>query len=192
MKNQTMTESDLILHELGMPFPGQNGEMELYLPGGKHTIMIHGGPFKSFIDGPGRYGLCLREDKPVKATAHMPIQDFSIPEQPVAEVQKHIRALIAAAIHGVQVYVGCAGGWGRTGIMLALVAKTLGYALPITHVRANYSRHAVEKPAQEAYIDQFPVEDLKWFIRWHLFTAWLERTLASAGKPNAKKYVPSV
>ena len=40
------------------------------------------------------------------------------------------------------------GGWGRTGLFLALLAKVCGVENPVTYVRENYSPRAVETTDQ--------------------------------------------
>ena len=62
---------------------------------------------------------------------------------------------------GERVEVACAGGRGRTGTALACLA-VLGGAAPadaVAHVRAHYSRGAVETPWQRRYVTRFAVAE---------------------------------
>jgi hypothetical protein len=83
-------------------------------------------------------------------------EDFGLPADPErAAVQ--IRGAFARARAGERVEVGCAGGLGRTGTVLACMATLAG--VPATEavewVRANYDRRAVETPKQEAFVRGF-------------------------------------
>lgn len=71
----------------------------------------------------------------------------------------------AAAIHraferardGTNVEVGCAGGLGRTGTVLACMAVLAGVSVDdaVGWVRSNYRAMAVESSAQEAWVHWF-------------------------------------
>ena len=56
--------------------------------------------------------------------------------------------------------VGCAGGLGRTGTVLACMAVLAGVPAPdaVSWVRRNYRVGAVETPEQERWIDWFAAE----------------------------------
>jgi protein-tyrosine phosphatase len=71
---------------------------------------------------------------------------------------------------GKDVYIGCQGGWGRTGLFLALLAKTCGVENPIMYVRQNYARTAVETPAQEKYVRDFDVTPTRIWLFWYAWT----------------------
>ena len=51
------------------------------------------------------------------------------------------------------VYIGCRAGIGRTGMMIAALAKLAGIADPIAWVRAHYHPDAVETSGQHAVIE---------------------------------------
>ena len=70
--------------------------------------------------------------------------------------------------------VGCMGGIGRTGLMLALLAKSFGEEDPVRYVRATYYSHAVETAAQKQFIAEFKVP---LSVRLRI---WLKRKLAKA------------
>jgi hypothetical protein len=83
-------------------------------------------------------------------------EDFGLPadgERAAAQ----IRAAFERARAGERVEVGCAGGLGRTGTVLACMATLAG--VPATEavawVRANYDRRAVETPEQEEFVRSF-------------------------------------
>jgi protein-tyrosine phosphatase len=83
-------------------------------------------------------------------------EDYGLPRDHDATAAA-IRDAFARARAGEVVEVGCAGGLGRTGTVLACMAVLAG--VPSSHavawVRANYDAHAVETPEQEAWILEF-------------------------------------
>ena len=70
---------------------------------------------------------------------------------------------LVALLHAMQaaperpVYIGCRAGIGRTGMLIAALAKLAGIADPITWVRANYVATAVETDAQRAAVEALDV-----------------------------------
>ena len=71
------------------------------------------------------------------------------------------------------------GGWGRTGLFLALIAKVCGEKDPVAYVREHYAPHAVETKDQQAYVESFDVAALQrwlfwrsWTIRWTKALFW--------------------
>ena len=85
--------------------------------------------------------------------------DFGVPEDPEAAAGQ-IAGAFARARRGEVVEVGCLGGSGRTGTVLACMAILAGVApgQAVDWVRAAYRPQAVETPEQEAWVE--------WFGRW--------------------------
>jgi protein-tyrosine phosphatase len=55
-------------------------------------------------------------------------------------------------------YIGCKAGLGRTGTVLACLAREAGITTdPVAWVRANHDPRAVETPAQEAFARSWAV-----------------------------------
>jgi Protein-tyrosine phosphatase len=83
-------------------------------------------------------------------------EDFGVPADG-ARAAEQIRAVFERARAGQRVEIGCAGGLGRTGTVLACMATLAG--VPPIHavewVRANYDPHAVETGKQEAFVHTF-------------------------------------
>lgn len=157
--------------------PGANGFLQLepsiFGIRGAPWVVV-GGPFEMC---PSDYfGVCLLERYPDSAQAgalHLPIKDFSIPTND-SDVLKALRATIQQLLDGQQVYVGCAAGWGRTGLFLSLLAKIAGEADPIRFVRDNYAARAVETTDQLGYVDRFRVTGLRIWLLWNLLKAQRE------------------
>jgi protein-tyrosine phosphatase len=113
------------------------------------------------------------ERAPAGVDVSLPIHDFSTPaEEQTPDVEYAIREALSAALSGKRVWVGCMGGWGRTGLFLALLAKTCGVADPVGYVRSHYSPRAVETKEQARYVDWFDVSALQ---QWLFGRAWRER-----------------
>lgn len=128
-----------------------------------------GGPYAAFPEN-GYFGVCLREQVPTTKAAdvHLPIDDFSVPKDP-DKVVRALKEVIIAAMLGEVIYVGCMGGFGRTGLFIALVAKAVGIENPVRYTREHYFPSAVETPEQARYVENF---DVSWFKPWLLRTQW--------------------
>jgi hypothetical protein len=79
--------------------------------------------------------------------------DFGLPTSD-ADAIRAIEEAFDRARAGRNVEVGCAGGRGRTGTVLAGMAVLAGVAAPdaVTWVRDRYDPRAVEGSAQEAWV----------------------------------------
>lgn len=156
-------------------FAGQNGQFEISL-GWRHawqTIRLHGGPFAKFPKfDPAAWGICLREDRPTNCDFWLPIHDFSVPEDD-EQVVMAVKEIITAALSGKDVYAGCMGGWGRTGLFLAIVAKALGVEKPVEFIREHYTSRAVETKEQYQYVMNFDVSAIRAWLPYATWSAWM-------------------
>jgi hypothetical protein len=86
-------------------------------------------------------------------------EDFGLPENPELAAQQ-IAAAFGRARRGEFVEIGCLGGSGRTGTVLACMAVLAGVpsAEAVAWVRAAYRTDAVETADQEAWV--------RWFAEW--------------------------
>jgi hypothetical protein len=86
-------------------------------------------------------------------------KDFGLPEDPETAARQ-IVAAFARAREGELVEVGCLGGLGRTGTVLACMAVLAGVPAEdaVAWVRSAYKPGAVETPQQEAWV--------QWFAGW--------------------------
>ena len=176
---------------------GANGRLPLTFAKGwleARTTLV-GGPFKFCPDDMA--GVCLLERGPAQdstgkrkpCAVHLPIEDFKVPEDPAA-LTKALQATLRRIIAGETVYVGCMGGWGRTGLFLALLAKVSGIPDPVGYVRKHYTPRAVETSQQRQFVDTFETAGLRRWMIWPLFKQWLRVTLVSsftqAGLPTGR------
>lgn len=139
---------------------GANGVLRLDLLG--KEVFVVGGPFrKAPNDAAGFVRVKLAQEIQAGCEIDLPIRDFSTPkvEPTVAAVKQTLDALAQNRL----VYVGCMGGFGRTGLFLACLAKACGIADPVAAVRAQYTPHAVETPEQKRFVEDFPVD---WMGDW--------------------------
>jgi hypothetical protein len=83
-------------------------------------------------------------------------QDFGLPRDREAAAAQIERAF-ARARAGERVEVGCVGGLGRTGTVLACMAVLAGVQADdaVAWVRSNYDVRAVETPEQEEWVRWF-------------------------------------
>lgn len=93
----------------------------------------------------------LMAEHPLPCDIHVPIVDYSIPKDPLDLVAAFDRILEDPR----DVYVGCFGGIGRTGLFMSCFLKYLGHPQPLAHVRTHYNPHAVETPEQERFLADF-------------------------------------
>jgi len=151
-------------------------DIDLGWKGAFHSLSFIGGPFDYFIkhrhDAPALFGFCARDHDHEAADVTLPIRDFQTPEGtiPPSEVAQALTKALTAALRGQDVYVGCMGGWGRTGLVLALLVKATGVTDdPVAFVRAHYNPRAVETADQAEYVAGFDVAP----VRRRLFVdAW--------------------
>lgn len=117
-------------------------------------FVVAGGPYR---DKPAGYtGVKMAAEIHAPHAVSIPTQDFSTPDPVV--MNRGLREAIELMNEGKPLYAGCAGGIGRTGLFLAVLAKAFGVNDPIKYVRAHYYAHAVETSAQMKYVEQFPFE----------------------------------
>lgn len=101
------------------------------------------------------------------------ISDQCAPKNP-AEFKKMIDWLMQQLAEGKDVHVGCIGGHGRTGMVLAALVKTIkGEHDAITWVRANYCKKAVESTSQVNFlVKHFGIKEVAGAKSSHDQSAW--------------------
>lgn len=114
---------------------------------------------RKFMAGPVRFAqpwmwtVCLATYIAVPAKVAYQIRDFSVPDD-IDGFNLALERTIWALMRKKPVYVGCAGGMGRTGLYLACLRKALTPVEtdPVAWVRKNYWPHAVETKEQERFV----------------------------------------
>lgn len=87
-----------------------------------------------------------------KVAVYYPIRNMSIPNKP-EKFDRLVDWIIECLQSDRDVHVGCIGGHGRTGLVLAAVVAKVGVSDdPIAYVRENYCTKAVESQAQVNFL----------------------------------------
>lgn len=126
--------------------------------------MLFGGKFRNYVQGTRRLvGVKMAAEISHPHEISIPTNDFSVPKLGVMEagILEGLRNLS----EGNDLYAGCMGGIGRTGLYMGCMAKVcidyhggeyMGFTDPVTLVRATYLGHALETDEQQAYARDFP------------------------------------
>lgn len=136
------------------PWPKKvgNGCLPLKLKNGKFYTVWGG----RSLDRPENMRfLKLAKELPLPCDIDMPVVDFQVPTK--AQVDVALSAAIDCILAGKPLYVGCMGGQGRTGLMLALIAKAFSVKSPVPYVRRKYYSHAVETDMQYKFVTKYRV-----------------------------------
>jgi protein-tyrosine phosphatase len=110
---------------------------------------VCGGPFDDYR--PPAIGVCLEAGsaKAGCATIALPVADFAAPSADALEAGLVALLLEMRAAPEREVYIGCRAGLGRTGMLIAALAKLAGESDPVGWTRREYDPRAVETEAQE-------------------------------------------
>jgi len=126
---------------------------------------VYGGPYAEYThDQVNVAGVNMTAEIPRFSVVRCPIKDFSVPT--VAEFKLALlEAMLTLRSTGV-LYVGCAGGTGRTGLFLAGILKLVSpHVLTpdtcIQMVRKLYKSHAVETREQENFLREVCLWDIE-------------------------------
>lgn len=129
---------------------------------------IFGGPFKNYESGTRRLvGVKMAVEIDHPHEIHIDTEDFSVPD-PVDMERGMIKALLAMS-RGYDVYAGCMGGIGRTGLFMGCMAKLMQdyhhdksmiWFDPVAYVRKHFKAHAIETQEQQDYVRTFNTKDV--------------------------------
>lgn len=133
---------------------------QLQLKMGDSEVLIGGGPY---WERPSHLaGVKLAAELDLPCEVDLPIKDFGVPSE--AQARAALEAAIDLLGQGKDLYAGCYGGKGRTGLFMALLAKSSGVERPIGWTRHSYHPEAVETMEQAQFIASFDVSELR--QRW--------------------------
>lgn len=159
-----------------------NGSMKLHLKKGKY-FRVWGGPY---VGRPGSmFGVRMAREIDRPADVVIPTRDFQAPS--VQDTDEGLVKIVDQLIAGAPVYVGCMAGRGRTGLMMAVLAKAFGEPNPIKYVRENYYPHAVETQSQVDFIARYQIpSEVYWKLAkarsiWN-FRYWFKDDLTTEPK----------
>lgn len=158
-----------------------NGRIPLRI-GNLINGVVYGGPYTQKPDD--MFGVKMAAEINLPCNVDIPTQDFSVPR--VDLVRRGVVQTLMAMANGHDVYAGCMGGIGRTGLFLAILAKVqIEYRRskhragrgedPVGYVRQHFIPHAVETQEQQQYIANFDVTDI---------VEWVDTTQRAMGLSN--------
>lgn len=161
------------------PLTVGNGNIPLRI-GNLINTVVHGGPYRNIPDD--MFGVKMAEEIKQAHDVDIPTRDFCVPK--VSDLQTGVVLALMAMINGHEVYAGCMGGIGRTGLFLAALAKVqIEYRRskhragrgedPVLYVRKHFIPHAVETQEQKQFIADFDVSSI---------VNWLDVTQVALGK----------
>ena len=154
------TATNLIIpHTMTMP----KGYMPLTVGG--RTVFIFGGPYMA--KPPGMFGIKMAREIKAPCDVNIPTEDFKTPA--IADARLGLLKIIPELVKGTQMYAGCMGGIGRTGLILGLLVRLTAPNEKIdarAYVRKYYLGHAIETADQEAYVRDFPLSDLRRYLAY--------------------------
>jgi len=134
----------------------QSKRLYMYLPFGNAMVRIFGGPYR---DRPANLpGVKMAEEIKAPCDVDIPTRDFDVPD--IRTMQWGIAKTLWLLRTRGDIYVGCMGGIGRTGLFMAVLTQVLeGKDGPdaIREVRRQYKTHAVETQQQQDYVADFPI-----------------------------------
>lgn len=133
--------------------------------------VIFGGRFVQYIPGTRRLvGVKMAAEIDHPHEISIPTEDFSVPTH--AEMEVGMVAALTALAEGNDIYAGCMGGVGRTGLFMGCMAKLMtdyeggvvGYCDPVKYVRKHYKSHAIETQEQQDFVRTFDTTYLVEFV----------------------------
>jgi hypothetical protein len=131
---------------------------------GKVRGTIFGGPFRQYVPGTRRLiGVKMAAEIDHPHDVSVPTEDFSVPDPD--DLTQGIMDAFTALSEGSDVYVGCMGGVGRTGLFMSVLFRAVceyndTSIAPVPYVRKHYNAHAVETTHQRQYVTTFNVQPL--------------------------------
>lgn len=155
------------------------------LPFGCSKRRVYAGPY---LAKPAQtFGVKVAAEIDSPSDLWVPIRDFGVPRSDMYDqVLFSLLFSLEKIARGRQVYVGCRGGIGRTGMYLALLAKFMGIYDPVGYVRHYYLKGAVETVEQESYVARFKLPASTFHV-WKLKgTAALVDFASKVGIPQSR------
>lgn len=148
---------------LGWSYPKEPRPHHPYIILKNHAgdnMYVYGNPYRAKPDGIAGVKMAAEIDLP--CDVDIPTEDFSVPDMAVFE--KGITAAMEILINKGEIYIGCMGGIGRTGLAIAgliklhdqlFQASTRKATVYRDHIRHHVHPHAIETKQQLDFIDQY-------------------------------------
>lgn len=127
---------------------------QLQIPLNKRQFfVVTGGPFMECPKS--MKGVKMAKEIKQECAVDIPTQDFQVPDRKL--LYRGLAKALDMMLAGEPLYVGCMGGKGRTGLFLAVLAKSMGVKKPVEFVREKYYSHAVETKEQYDFVKKFTI-----------------------------------
>lgn len=130
-------------------------------------FVVSGGPYRHKPDH--MVGVKMAAEINLPCVVDCPTEDFDVPD--TVDFSDALTKTLMLIMSGAPVYVGCMGGIGRTGLMMAALTKVQfalrndRVSLPISCVRTTFHPHAVETQHQKEFIANLYVGDQVRMVR---------------------------
>lgn len=137
---------------------------------------VFGGPFRKYVPDTRRLvGVKMAAEIDHPHEISIPTEDFSIPDHKDMEIG--IIDALGHMMQGNDIYVGCMGGIGRTGLFMGCLAKVMkdcdavGIRSearvddPVKWVRQHYIPHAIETRDQQDFVRTFDTSMIVDFVQ---------------------------
>jgi hypothetical protein len=152
---------------------------------GPMKAQVFGGPYRDYAPGQRRVvGVKMAAEIDHEHDISIPTEDFSVPD--LYDMHRGLAKALEAIAAGNDLYAGCMGGVGRTGLFMSCLAKVMfnfeaavslpGVGAPydeadpstydpVSYVRKHYNSHAVETEEQRRYVVHFDTsQHVQWLI----------------------------
>lgn len=140
------------------PVKEPDGYITIYWKGKVHRL--YGGPYINKPDG--MIGVKMAAEINRSCEIDIPTKDFNVPN--VNELKYGIASALVYMELGAEVYVGCMGGIGRTGLFMAALLKYVQGGthgeLAVNKVRSEYKVTAVETQQQMQFINELVFDEM--------------------------------
>lgn len=136
---------------------------------------VFGGPFRRYVPGTRRLaGVKMAAEISHPHEISIPTEDFCVPD--VGDMKNGLLLALHELAKGNDIYAGCMGGIGRTGLFMGCMAKLcmdyhggtyLGHSDPVKFVREHYIPHALETEEQQDYARTFDTDQALEWLKKH-------------------------
>lgn len=133
---------------------------QIFLPNMLEPHQLFAGSF--YFEGVGFSGfrVNLMSQSSLDCDMLIPIVDYSVPQNKEFFLTD-MANVIEQVLLGEPVFIGCLGGRGRTGLVLASMAHLMGEIDPLVWLQINYMFDAPETEAQKLFVMSLPCGLLK-------------------------------
>lgn len=135
---------------------------------------VFGGPYRKFSPDRRLVGVKMAAEINMDCDVDIPTEDYSVPDH--TDMVNGLCAALSFVAAGNDLYVGCMGGIGRTGLFLGCMTKVLmdfetsypelvlvekvAIRDPVAFVRKHYKGSAIETDEQRSYVRNFDTQEV--------------------------------